>query len=72
MLFGFPITVGVLLSVLSAEAAPTVTTPGPVPIVTNAAAIAAGLRTEVNPFVHLVHYPSIISSLLPSPAWSTA
>ncbi|KAJ7680074.1 spherulin-1B precursor [Mycena rosella] len=44
MLFKSPAIVGVLVSVLSAEAAPTVTTPGSVPIVTNAASIASGLK----------------------------
>ncbi|KAJ6524243.1 RmlC-like cupin domain-containing protein [Mycena vulgaris] len=49
MLFG-PSTVIAAVSafLLSVKAAPTVTTPGPVPLITNAPAIAAGLKTQVS------------------------
>ncbi|KAJ6623668.1 RmlC-like cupin domain-containing protein [Mycena sp. CBHHK59/15] len=46
MFFRSSVIVAVLASVLSVQAAPTVTTPGAVPAVTNGAAIAAGLKTQ--------------------------
>ncbi|KAJ7120716.1 RmlC-like cupin domain-containing protein [Mycena crocata] len=42
----FTAVVTLLASSLSAHAAPTATSPGPVPIITNAAAIAAGLKSQ--------------------------
>ncbi|KAJ7432001.1 spherulin-1B precursor [Mycena latifolia] len=46
MLFRPSVVGAAVAFVLAAQAAPTVTTPGAVPLVTNAAAIAAGLRTQ--------------------------
>jgi len=46
MLFNTSVIVAFLSAVLSVRAAPAVSTPGPVPIVANAASIAAGLKTQ--------------------------
>ncbi|KAJ7176316.1 RmlC-like cupin domain-containing protein [Mycena crocata] len=42
----FPVVAALFASAISVHAAPTPTTPGPVPLVSNAASIAAGLKTQ--------------------------
>ncbi|KAF7365960.1 Spherulin-1b protein [Mycena venus] len=46
MFFPFLVTMIVLASLVSIRAAPTITSPAPVPIVSDAASIAAGLKTQ--------------------------